>query len=129
MYAVVEYEGHTFEVLFVTDDVQYAIKLAFNKAKEKYNMYYPADDDTDDLSRFSYKITTNVIDDFIWPSNNVIISYQFIIINNQTNKINECTTIYTVIEIEKKEIEELEDVDITLLWNKDTDDDESVIST
>ena len=80
MYAVIEYNNYRkeqdFEIKLVTNDLDYAKKLAFNNAKK-------------DIKKSSYKITTNIDIHHLRPINKTIIEYMIIEVNEyKENKFN-----------------------------------------
>ena len=117
MYAFIKYNNYrknqNFEIITVTDDLEYARKLAFNNAKN-------------DIQDSPYKITTCIQDYYIYPKNKKIVQYMMVEVNK--NKIISCfSTIYAVIELPIHEkVKLLEDIDDKLICNNYyTDSEES----
>ena len=105
MYAVVKYNDYrkelSFEVIIVSDDVEYAKKVAFQNVKKKLPK---------DTSDSIYKITTKIENEYLQPINKIIIAYK--IIEVEKYKIGfiirtQYSSVYAVIEF-KKNIEEIE---------------------
>ena len=115
MYAVVEYNDYrkeqSFEVITTTDDVDYAKKVAFQYAMndiKKVSIY------TND---YLYRITTKEENEYLRPINKTIISYKVIEVEKYKKgfKIQSSfSNKYDVIEI-KKEIENIEEIDTSLI--------------
>ena len=76
MYAVVEYNDdrkeQCFEVITTTDDVEYAKKVAFNKAMNVIKKLSVCRDDS------IYRITTEVENKYLQPINKTIVAYKII---------------------------------------------------
>lgn len=115
MYAVVEYNDYhkdqCFEVIMTTDDIEYAKKAAFQRAKKNIPK-----------ARRStcYKITTKITDNnYLRPTNKQIISYRIIDVGTYKNGfkiIGYDSNIYAVIEINPI-VENIEQIDTSLICN------------
>ena len=115
MYAVVEYNDfrkeQSFEVITTTDDVDYAKKVAFQYAMNDIKKISSYTNDS------LYRITTNVENEYLRPINKTIISYKVIEVEKYKKgfKIQSSfSNKYAVIEI-KKEIENIEEIDTSLI--------------
>ena len=113
MYGVIEYSDcrkeQGFEIILTTDDVEYAKKVAFQNVKKNLHK------DTDDSI---YKITTKMNNEYLRPINKIIIAYKIINVEKYGKgfKIQHSfSTIYAVIELGKNEIEEIEEIDNSLI--------------
>jgi len=133
-YCVVEYNDcyreQSFEVIMTTDDLEYAKKVAFLKAKidmTKYNYNY---------SDETYKITTVIDNEYNALSNKIIVSYKVATVEKSKNgfkfiEVDEYT--YSVIQIKKDNfsIEDynIEEIDTSLICNDfdNGDDDKDII--
>jgi hypothetical protein len=120
MYAVVEYDDYrkeqSFEVITSTNDVDYAKKVAFNRAaidmkkKSRYGNDY------------NFRITTRVEDEYLRPINKAIISYKVINLEKYKKgfKIESSfSTTYAVIEV-KNDLEDIHEqkIDTSLICDK-----------
>ena len=115
MYAIVGYDDYrkeqSFEVIRTTDDVEYAKKVAFNKAINVIKKISVCKDDS------IYKITTQVENEYLQPINKTIVAYK--IINVEKYKkgfkiVSSWANVYAVIEL-NKEIENIEEIDTSLI--------------
>jgi hypothetical protein len=115
MYAVVEYNNYRrkqqFEVITTTDDIEYAKRLAFQNAKKNLPT---------EKSYETYKITTNIEDEYLTLLNKTIIAYQIVCLEKCKNKVRfyySFSIVYAVIELEILEQEYPEPIDDTLIKN------------
>lgn len=119
MYAVVEYDDYrkdqSFEVIRTTDDVDYAKKVAFQFAMNQIK----------NVSRYAnnhiYRITTNVENEYLRPINKTIISYKVINLEKYKKgfKIESSfSTTYAVIELINEDIENIPEIDTSLICNE-----------
>lgn len=127
MYAVVKYNNYrkeqTFEIKLVTDDVDYAKKLAFNNAKKDILRHSDSS---------SYRLSTDIQEYYLYPENKTIVQYIIVEVEKYgKNKLKICSTystVHGVLELPKDEkVESLEDIDDNLICNdyhSDYDDDE-----
>jgi len=113
MYAVIEYNNYrkeqNFEIKLVTNDLDYAKKIAFNNAKN-------------DIKNSSHKITTNINEHHLRPINKTIIEYMIVEVceykNDQFRIISTFSKVYSVIELTNHEkLEILDDIDEKLIFN------------
>ena len=113
MYAVIKYHNYrkeqNFEILLISNDINYAKKTAFHQAKKM-------------LSKPSLRLTTDIEERYLTPSNKIIIEYMMIEVKEYTQSqfkiISTYSTIFSVVELpENKEIELLEDEDQNLICN------------
>ena len=118
MYTVVEYNNYrknqNFEIKLVTDDLEYAKKLAFNNAKKKMLGY--------NNSSYSYRLSTDIQEYYLYPENKTIVQYIVAEVEKYgKNKLKICSTwstVYAVLELQKHEKNEsLEDIDDNLICN------------
>jgi hypothetical protein len=79
MYSVVEYNNYrkeqTFEIKIITDNLDYAKKYAFNRAKTFLNT---ENETMDECDKITNKITTNISEKYLYPNNDIIIEYSVI---------------------------------------------------
>ena len=115
MYAVVEYSDCSkeqfFKVIMTTDDVEYAKKVVFQTAKKDLLKHKDTDDDW-------YKLTTEFDNEYLRPINKTIIEFKIIRLeqyNNGFRKHYSGSNVYAVIELGKKEIEDIEEIDNSLI--------------
>lgn len=118
MYVVVRYDDYRkeveVEILAATSDLEYAKKIAFNKIKEKMSEY--KDYNEDEL----YKIETNIQTEYFELTNNEIISYRIIKvkkIENKFKKLYHFTNKYAVVEIAEENIEDIKEIDTSLIYD------------
>ena len=116
MYAVVEYNDYrkeqSFEVITTTDDVDYAKKVAFQFAMNQIkNVSRYAND-------YIYRITTRVENEYLRPINKTIISYKVIEVEKYKERFkikSSFSTTYAVIELINEEIENIQEIDTSLI--------------
>jgi hypothetical protein len=115
MYAIVEYNDYrkeqSFEVITTTDDVEYAKKVAFNKAMNVIKKLSVCSDDS------IYRITTEVENKYLQPINKTIVAYKIIDVEKYKKGfkiVSSWANVYAVIEL-KKEIENIEEIDTSLI--------------
>jgi hypothetical protein len=121
MYAVIEYNDcrkeQYFEIKRVTDDLDYAKKLAFNNAKEYIKNDY-----------LNYRITTDVEEYDLISINESIVKYRVVEVREYKTKfkiIGTLSTIYSVIKLQNNEKKDfLEDIDEKIIINYHIDDDD-----
>lgn len=124
MYAVVEYNNYRkeqyFEVKYVTNDLEYAKKMAFNNAKNDI----PKDEST-------YRLTTNIEEIHLRPLNESIINYTIVEVIEYKigfKIVMTFSNVYSVIKLpEYPKIEVLDNIDEKIICNNfysyyDTDD-------
>ena len=120
MYAVVRYNNYRkeqeFKIILISDDINYSKKIAFHNAKKM-------------LSDSSYKLTTDIQEHYLIPSNKIIIEYMKVKVEeykkNKFKIISTHSTVFSVIELpENKEIELLEEEDNNLICNNYYSDEE-----
>ncbi len=127
MYAVIEYNDYrkeqNFEIIITTNDVDYAKKVAFHYAKKDISKY----EDDDSIC----KITTKLTNEYLFPSNKIIISFRIINVVKQKKDykiISYSTGVYAVVNIEEK-YEVVEEIDNALICDNyhtyDEEDDDS----
>jgi uncharacterized membrane protein YheB (UPF0754 family) len=130
MYTVVKYNNYrkeqNFEIKLVTDDLEYAKKLAFNNAKKEILK-------RSDLSS-SYKLSTDIQEYYLYPENKKIVQYIVVQVEKyEKNKLkisSTYSTVHAVLELPKHEkIESLEEIDDNLICNNyhsdyDSEDDD-----
>jgi len=115
MYAVIEYNNYRkeqqFEVITITDDIEYARRLSFQNAKKNLPV-----DKTEEI----YKITSVVEDTNLAILNKTIISYQIVCLEKREDQFKLCysfSIVYAVIELENTNFEYPEPIDDTLINN------------
>lgn len=119
MYAVVEYDDYrkeqSFEVISTTDDVDYAKKVAFQFAMNQIkNVSRYAND-------YIYRITTRVENEYLRPINKTIISYKVIEVEKYKERFkikSSFSTTYAVIELINEEIENIQEIDTSLICDE-----------
>ena len=126
MYAVVEYYDYrkeqSFEVITTTDDVEYAKKTAFQYAVNYIRKKPTRTDDS------IYRITTRVENEYLRPINETIISYKVVNVEKYKKGFiikSFFSNTYAVIEL-KKEIENIEEIDTSLICDNYYCDDDVV---
>lgn len=118
MYLIVEYNCHKeqdFEIKMVTNDFDYAKKLAFNNAKMS-------------IRDASFKITTNIQEYHLQSINKIIIEYMVAEVltthnkqikePNQSKIISTGSTIFAVLELPDLIQFDLPDIDETFICNE-----------
>ena len=120
MYAIVEYEDYRkeqkFKVISTTDDIDRAIKIAFQNAKKKI---------PNQIDESIYKITTKIENEYLQPMNKTIISYRIINVKEFKKKFKiscQYSTVYAVIELEKDSMENIEEIDTSFICDNYCDD-------
>ena len=119
MYAVVYFtdyrKDNRFEVVGVTDDVEYAKKVAFQIAKKELSRQR-------NTEKTFYKITSKIEDyeyEYLHPINKIIVAYKIIelVKYKEGLKIVSCnTSVHAVIELDKTEItENVDEIDPLLI--------------
>lgn len=119
MYAVVDFtdyrKDNRFEVVGVTEDVEYAKKIAFQIAKKKLSRQRNTENSV-------FKITTKIEEyeyEYLHPLNKIIVAYKIIelVKYKEGLKIVSCnTSVHAVVELDKTEItENLDEIDPSLV--------------
>jgi len=116
MYLIVEYNNcrkeQDFEIKMVTNNLDYAKKLAFNNAKMT-------------IEDSSFKITTNIEQHHLQPINKIIIEYMVVEVetkNTQSNEqlkiISTCSAVFAVLELPDLIQLDVPDIDETFICNE-----------
>jgi hypothetical protein len=124
MYLIVEYNNcrkeQDFEIKMVTNNLDYAKKLAFNNAKMT-------------IEDSSFKITTNIQQHHLQPINKIIIEYMVVEVetkNGHSNKppnelpneqlkiISTCSAVFAVLELPDLIQMDVPDIDETFICNE-----------
>jgi hypothetical protein len=119
MYAVVEYDDYrkeqSFEIITTTNDVDYAKKVAFQFAMNQIkNVSRYAND-------YIYRITTRVENEYLRPINKTIISYKVIEVEKYKERFkikSSFSTTYAVIELINEDIENIQEIDTSLICDE-----------
>jgi len=119
MYAVVDFtdyrKDNRFEVLGVTEDVEYAKKVAFQIAKKELSRQR-------NTEKTFYKITRKIEDyeyEYLHPLNKIIVAYKIIELvkyKEGLKIVSSNTSVHAVIELDKTEItENVDEIEETLI--------------
>lgn len=130
MYLIVEYNNYRkeqdFEIKMVTNDLDYAKKIAFNNAKMS-------------IPDSSFKISTNIQEHHLQPLNKIIIEYMVVEVerkNGHSNKppnelpneqfkiISSCSAVFAVLELPDLIQMDVPDIDETFICNEYLDFDD-----
>ncbi len=119
MYAIVYFtdyrKDNRFEVVGVTEDVEYAKKVAFQIAKKELSRQR-------NTEKTFYKITSKIEDyeyEYLHPINKIIVAYKIIELvkyKEGLKIVSSNTSVHTVIELDKTEItENVDEIDPLLI--------------
>lgn len=119
MYAVVDFTDYRkenrFDVVYFTEDVEYAKKVAFQIAKQELSRQRNTENSV-------FKITTKTEEyeyEYLHPLNKIIVAYKIIELVNYKKglKIVSCNTgVHAVIELNKTDItEDLDEIEPSLI--------------
>jgi len=137
MYAIVDFtdyrKDNRFEVVGVTEDVEYAKKVAFQNAKKKLSRQR-------NTEKTFYKITSKIADyeyEYLHPTNKIIVAYKIIELvkyKEGLKIVSSNTSVHAVVELDKTYMtENVDEIEETLICDNyysynyhddDYDDDE-----
>lgn len=125
MYTVVKYNNYRknqfFDIKLVTDDLEYAKKVAYNNAKKEILRY-------GDCS--SYRLSTDIEEYYLYPENKTIVQYIVVEVEKyKKNKLkisSKYSNVHAVLELPKHEKDEsLEEIDNNLIFDNYHSDNDS----